>query len=722
MVTPRPAMAIASRVIREDINKLPARVSGLVLQLSEKYSQDPKSAGLSFEHIQGTDHLYSVRLNRQYRGITYKLPKSRMVLLVHVGNHDDAYAWAKRHKCGVNPETGTVQVYPTDMPVLDLDLPKPDPSASGLLDNMGLSDQRVMKLGIPKELVPLARTVSHEFDFQQIKALFPAEAQDALFMLLAGYTFKEARAELSLADEGAVDVEDLDKALDRPGSKAQFWVVDNQEELERMLKAPLEQWRIFLHPSQRAIVERKWNGPVRVLGGAGTGKTVVAMHRAKWLLQQTRDQKRNKVLFLTFSVNLASDLRRNMRTLITSDVDLQRLEVINLDRWVSNALKTFGTSLRLLYDNLRGRDIKSRVWGEILDYAGNDLEFGRDFYPKEWQSVALDLGALDEQSYLLVPRTGRGTPLTRAKRKKIWKVFAAYRSLLHNQGYIEREDAFHEVQGLAAAEPERLPYASVVVDESQDFGNSAFRLIHTLSIVRKVSSAVEPVPDSLFLVGDAHQRIYNRRVTLSHCGINIRGRSSRLTINYRTTDAILKTAVSIMEGVSVDDLDKDKDSLARYHSLFYGPKPERKLFNSAEEMVSGAIAWIEDVKKSEGMLYSEFCFVGRTNRQLTEWKEALESQGIAASQLTPDIEDTGDIDAVRIATAHRVKGLEFTGVVLMDADEYYFPLLAGQPPANEWEEEQLLTRERSLMHVAVSRAKRHLLLCSHRGWSEFLKQ
>lgn len=801
---------------------LPHKVQGKVKEFIRKFQRQPDSPGIRREKIQGAKHLYSVRIDQKYRGVTFNPPRSRVVILLYVGDHDDAYAWATRHTCQVNAVTGVLQVY-SSVAVVPPDSVKPPanispaPQTKGLLDTLQLRDRQVLRLGIPEELIPLARSINHEDDYDRLKDHFSQDAQDALCMLLAGYEYNQVLDELyqshtsmraidsvsltpsssihrklgsdprmplgrprdssgdkaaptispleadgsekgpsdteesaidtqsqleeiqylvgyvgasvhpeespSDMEEAAIDTDNIAAALARTGSRAHFWVVDDEEELKRMLDAPLDKWRIFLHPSQRRLVDKQWNGPVRVLGGAGTGKTVVAMHRARWLLQFHALEAESKILFLTFSANLAEDLKRNLRALIASEADFKRLEVIHLDSWVFRFLKQNQSSFRIMYDNAETHVLRDQAWIEAIQEYGTNLEFDQRFYEDEWRHVVLAQGAFSQAEYLRVQRTGRGAPLTRTKRAQIWKVFEAFRARLKASGYVEREDGFREARQIIEANGLRRPYASVIVDEAQDLGNEAFRLIQALAHPVPTDADAEPdLKNRLFIVGDAHQRIYGRHVVLGQCGIDIRGRSRRLRINYRTSEPVLKTAAAIMDGESVDDLNGGLDSLRGYRSLYGGPEPYYLSFNSFLEAVEGVVAWIENLRRNQSLNYGDFCLVARKNRTLDQWDEALQNNGLDAYRLRRNNPDTGDIDAVRLSTAHRVKGLEFFCVVILDADAGSYPdlkhkpLEAGASVVQQWQQ-----GERALLHVAVSRAKRHLALCTTTGhFSSFL--
>ncbi|MGE0820738.1 MAG: UvrD-helicase domain-containing protein [Candidatus Binatia bacterium] len=358
----------------------------------------------------------------------------------------------------------------------------------------------------------------------------------------------------------AVDTTDYVAALNNPDFQRRFFVVEDDLELAAMLSALLEKWQVFLHPSQRRLVERHWNGPVRVLGGAGTGKTVAAMHRAKWLAQQVFTSAHDRLLFTTFPRNLAADIRKNLLSICPEEV-MRRIEVVNLDKWVSDFLQRHGYSYDIDYGERTGR-----LWEQALNSAPSKVQVPVSFYREEWERVIQPQGVSSVEEYMKASRIGRGVQLNRSGRKAVWSVFEEYRLLLNEQRLREGDDAMRDARLLLESKGNQTPYQAIIVDEAQDMGPQAFRLLRQL------------IPggdrqDDLFIVGDAHQRIYRHKVVLGQCGINIQGRSRKLKINYRTTEETRRWATNLLEGFSIDDLDAGVDDQKGYKSLLHGVTP-----------------------------------------------------------------------------------------------------------------------------------------------------
>ncbi|MDP2105325.1 MAG: AAA family ATPase, partial [Desulfobulbaceae bacterium] len=310
-----------------------------------------------------------MRIDQDYRGIVLKPESGNVYMLLWVDHHDKAYAWAANRIISIHPETGSLQVVDVQFQQAP-DVIDGGPSAAieeGIFCQY--KDKELLRLGVPEVLLPVVRAIKTEAELDRVAGSFPQEAYEALFLLAAGYSLAEAVLEMDLKQqEKVVNVDDFDVALENPDTKRRFHVVSDSLELAEILKEPLAQWRVFLHPSQQKIVDGVYNGPVRVLGGAGTGKTVVAMHRAKLLAQNVTGN--NKILFTTFTKNLAADIADNLKKICPTDI-LQRIGVINLDAWVSKFLKKTGYEFSIAFD-----EETRKCWGNAMNLSPSDLGLG----------------------------------------------------------------------------------------------------------------------------------------------------------------------------------------------------------------------------------------------------------------------------------------------------------------------------------------------------------
>lgn len=661
----------------------------------EKFKANPTASGLNYEKIADASdpNIRSVRVDQQYRAIVLKPAQGNVYMLLWVDNHDDAYAWATKRQFSIHPDTGALQVVDVSevaSPVASLSAPE----AAGLFDSV--RDRELRRLGIPESSIPAVRALHSEEDLEENADGLPQEAYEALIMLAAGYSVEDAERELERTTKTRVDTQDFAAALDNADSQRRFVIVDDDYELQQMLAAPLEQWRVFLHPTQRKIVEMNANGPARVLGGAGTGKTVVAMHRAKWLAEHLAGATKGRILFTTFTKNLATDIKESLQS-ICDTATLGRIEVINIDAWVSQFLRQSGYEYRIVFG-----DELSQIWQSALNQAPSELAFDDQFYRDEWEKVVQAQGLTDRQDYVKASRTGRGRPLSRRDRLSVWTVFEEYRALLNGRRWRELTDAVRDARNIIESRGRVLPYVAVVVDEAQDMSPEVYRLIRQI---------VPASANDIFVTGDAHQRIYAQKVVLSHCGIDIRGRSRRLRVNYRTTEQTRKWAVSLLEGRSFDDLDGGTDDQRGYKSLLEGPDPQIMEHGDFASECEALSKRINDLVAAGATLPS-ICVVARTNDLLAQYEGALASSGLDTYRIRRSSADNRRKPGVRLATMHRVKGIEFDHVMIVGTNETIVPLTAAMLADNPFEQLESETRERALLYVAATRAKHSLAISS----------
>jgi superfamily I DNA/RNA helicase len=524
----------------------------------------------------------------------------------------------------------------------------------------------------------------------------PALAYEGLKFLVDGEPLADVRDALGLSGASpAVEPGDFEAALQRDSSKQHFVLVENDEALQAMLDAPLEKWRVFLHPSQRQLVERSWNGPVRVLGGAGTGKTVVAMHRAAYLAREVYTGERDRILFTTFTANLAEDIAQNLDKLLEGAAR-KRVEVVHLDKWVAQFLKANGYDYAIAYWPDLPESTKTD-WDNAVAVGPSD--FSPAFYREEWERVVQPQGCVSEENYIKAPRAGRGERLSRGQRKEIWPVFDSYRNALEAKRLKEGPDAMRDAASLLQKRKASVPYKAAIVDEAQDIPTIGFELIRAM---------LPEGPNDLFIVGDGHQRIYGRHVSLGKAGIKIVGRSRRLRINYRTTEQIRRFAVAQLEGVHVDDLDDGSDNMKGYLSLMKGPPPSIANYKTLEDEAKTIADY---VRAGEA---ERTCLVARTNGWVDKYQDELDALGLKIYKISRTTRDDASKPGLRVATMHRVKGLEFDRVIIAGANADLLPLASALARASdEAAREDLEHQERALFYVALTRARREVLITSH---------
>ena len=694
-----PTVAIASEFL-DAFARIPRAQQRKVREFTEKFRSNPKGPGINYEKIHAVkdDKVRFVRIDQKYRAVILHPAEGDVYVLVWVDNHDEAMDWAGKRRFEVNPVTGSLQVFSVSE-AEEAVAPQKKAARPGLLD--AYPDDVLLSFAVPEALLPSVRAVKTQDALLALVKHLPAEAAEALTWLGEGNPVEEVRAAVTVAPaKEAVNPEDLGTALENPDTKRRFVTVKSQDDLTSILNAPLAKWRIFLHPSQEKLVGKKYNGPARVLGGPGTGKTVVAMHRARHLAREVFKEKTDRILFTTKTANLAESVEQNLSGLCGDEMG--RIEVVHLDAWAVRFMKSQKVDFQVASD-----EEIDQCWEEALAVAGNP-DFDVGFLRQEWALVVQTNGITTLPAYLQVPRTGRGRTLTKPGRGKVWKVFEEYSSALKDKGKHEWLQVIQETRRYLEKKREILPYRAVVVDESQDFHPEEWKLIRAL---------VPQGANDLFLVGDAHQRIYGRKVTLKDCGVLIQGRSTNLKINYRTTEQIRNWSMALLQGIEVDDLDGEKDREEGYKSLLSGAAPEVRQFDTAEAEGTFLVETVKELLKYKQP--EEICLVARTGKLLLERYQPLLKAAKVPSVVLEKKNDPGS-PGVRLGTMHRVKGLEFPVMLLAGVNSGVVPMrvasVEGDPTARAEHEE----RERSLLFVAATRARDHLIVTAHGNPSPFL--
>lgn len=699
-----------AREFLADFSKLDAAVQKRVQELAEKCRQLSvaeltKLKGLHLETYsdQKDPRARTIRLGDNHRGIALVPEGAEQIVLIDVLPHDDADRWMRNNEFKVNEATGALEVVNTAAINATAEALGASASVAPAAEvPPRLFAHRKSKdftqLGINEELLPTLRLLETERELEGLLTVLPQGQAEALILLTGDDSVEFIYSEIAgEAKPHEIDADDVAAAVHAPASWSTFHVVADEVELAEMLALPLAQWRTYLHQSQRAAAYRSvFNGPARITGGAGTGKTVVAMHRAKALADMLQDRSAKPILFTTYTRNLAQTIERDLHLLGGTDL-LDVVEVLNVDRLAN----------RVVHDaeggapGVTSKKYLDLVWEETVDELGYDLS--PSFVFQEWEQVVLAQGLESRDEYFGAPRSGRGTRLDRKQRAQVWKVLEAATQRLASRN----ERTYVQIAAAAAGylgQEVVKPYQHVIVDEAQDLHEAQWRLLR---------AAVTEGPNDLFIVGDAHQRIYGRRSSLSKVGINIRGRSRKLRINYRTTRQILRWSLAMLGEGDYDDLDEGSDSqdVAGYHSYLDGPEPTCEGFASKGAMVAGLVRqvqrWI-----ANGVDESDIGIAARTRGSFGAVEEALRSGGVLAQLLGRDLKSG---DGVAIGTMHRMKGLEYRCMAVIDVsvDEVPNPFDLTARSDDPVQHDLDVQRERCLLYVACTRARDDLWV----GWS-----
>lgn len=693
--TVNPMLAMSTDFF-EAFSRLPNAIRKKAQTFLAKFMTNSRTSGLNYEKINDApDDFRSVRIDDNYRAILSRPKKGNVYLLLWVDTHDEAYQWARTHVCNINRTTGSMQVYQS----VTVQAPEvPEPQSTDWLDQCEplfkpFNAEALESIGVPSECLTVVYKVRNRDELESIRANLPLEAFESLVWLAEG----EPLDVVQETYKAGIQTDDPAVALKTMGSQRTFRVIESDEEMMQIVDASLEQWRVFLHPTQKRLVEREAVTPMMVRGAAGTGKTVVAMHRAVNLVRR-RDWNPNlKLLFTTFTKNLAVDISAQLDSICSAE-EKRRIEVVNIDAWVAAFLKRHHVTKTIAYPGLPQYDA---CWNDALTLTDLSLGLPNSFYEEEWKRVILPQEIMNEKEYLRASRKGRGTPLSRNQRKAVWPVFDEMRNQMSSLGLMTIEDGCFMAIHILKTQVGITQYQAVVVDETQDLGNEALTLLARLALPNG-DEAEEP---RIFLVGDGQQRIYSRHGTLSSCGINVRGRrSERLKLTYRTTEEIRRAANAVLEGVHFDDMDEGSETVAGCLSNRHGVRPEVFVANSINEEADWIEARIQEVKTSLNLVDGDICVVARTNAIADLYRDIFVQKGFTTVKLSRKSHDDRGMTGLRFATMHRVKGLEYKAVFIVDAAEGKIPLMDNVSDDEEEKIMQDLT-ERSLFYVSASRAK-----------------
>ncbi len=670
-----------ARTFHKSLDRLPRDAQAAVKAVAFDFMAEPDRPGFQMHRIDRTreERFWSIRAGRDLRIIVFK--DGTRTVLCHVDRHDAAYAWAERRRFEVHPVTGSVQIVEIEEVVREeIHTVARTRTAPPLFADE--DEAYLLALGVPPAWLDHVRQVDED-GLTAILDRLPEEAAEALVRLATGER-PEPKAAPAAAD--AAD------AFAHPDARRRFWVAADEAALARALEAPWEQWAVFLHPSQRDAVVRDWRGPARVSGGAGTGKTVVALHRAARLAERAGD---GRVLLTTFSATLAKRLAQGFDRLLGERPARTRVDVEHLHRLAVDLVRRAGGPPPVPVD---GDDL-DRFIAEAAAEAGVRFPDAA-FLRAEWDAVVDYWGLIEWPAYRDIFRRGRGSPLGRARRWRIWQVMAGVRRRLDAAGTgtwgdtVDRARAVVEAATAGGAAP---PYAHVVADEAQDFGPRDLRLIRALA---------PPGPHDLFFAGDVGQRIYRWPFSWRDAGIDVAGRGARLTVNYRTT-AQIKRFADLMAPARLTDVDGIEAARGAV-SLLVGPEPECLGGGGVADEVAAIAEWLAGLL-ARGVAPQEIGLFARTARLLEERAEpACARAGLPHARLTRGALPE---DRAVLATMHVAKGLEFRAVALVGCDAAHLPHPRALAAADDADGRRAATeRERCLFYVGCTRARDALLI------------
>ncbi|WP_371635411.1 AAA family ATPase [Streptomyces zaomyceticus] len=730
----------------KEILRLPRAVKGAIYDFQHKFKENPHLRGLRLKQLEGHDRLWSARINDEYRVLLLRLADTDW-LIVSVKHRKEAYEKLDRLSYGINRITGGIEY--VDLQIVEESVlrraatprpatapaePAPTPKPAPVPLFAAFSDEQLIDLGVAGPLVPVVRTLTTEDQLLGLAEYAPQLTSEVLLALHDGASYDAVLEQITspVSTPDPVDTDDFRAAAERPATM----VTTTDEALREALEGgDFGRWKVFLHPTQSRLVEREYSGPARVGGGPGTGKTIVALHRVKHLVDRLPPGRNKPVLLTTYNKNLAADLRSRLLQLGGEEL-LARVEISHVDQLALRVVREAepGSAKQTLDESQALREWRAML--DELGEAGWDAQFLHD----EWSQVILGQAVVSRTEYFRARRAGRGKNISRAERAEIWQLAERFTQRLDRLGRqtweqvaeraarleMDREQRIQAVErqreeagGLdnihlqaGSAGWLRHRFQHIVVDEAQDLRAAHWKLLRAM---------VPRAANDIFLVGDTHQRIYGNQVTLGSLGVHIRGRSAKLTLSYRTTRQILGSALGVLSGESFDDLDGSTEDLAGYRSVLTGSLPQLHGcddWESEQESIAALLAdWIA-LPTPPGQI--AVCVP--TNAMASELAfTLLAHKGIKAVEIGPE-GPRGD-EGVHIGTMFRFKGLEYQRMVIAGVRDGLVPREAvtrlRSDDAVRYRRE--LQRARSLLFVAATRSRDSLAIFWHGRPSPFLE-
>ncbi|MEV0302200.1 UvrD-helicase domain-containing protein [Streptomyces prasinus] len=750
----------------QELYKLDRSVKGKFYDFSHRFRQNPDHPGLDLKPLKGDGRVYRAKIDQSYRALLAKIgideAGREKWLVVAVRHRKHVY---EELSVAINRITGEIEfvdlsvvgqsvlqragmtLTPAEQPEAadEPEAPTPVPATAEPADEAtavpeaepllaGLTAEDLRDLGVAEQLIDLALAVTESTELDALVSGAPLLTKDILYGLAAGLSIDDVRKEIT----APVDVElDEDERHDLDAALARTTVTTIDDALKDIIEeGDFRAWKVFLHPAQAKLVDRRYSGPSRVSGGPGTGKTIVALHRVKHLAERLPPGHNKPILLTTFTKNLTIDLRARLASLLEPEL-LARVDITHIDQLAARVLNentVAGAGKQRIYDNV-ALDTLRQVLLEL-----DEKRWDAEFLYEEWEQVILGQSLGTRKAYFDARRAGRGRSVSRPDRAQIWKILEQFTTRLDKEGRetwgqaAERAARF-EMQRAAKIERRQEykdeiggkdlihrddssgmyylghRYKHVVVDEAQDLRPAHWKMLRAM---------VAPGANDMFIAGDTHQRIYDQQVTLGTVGVNIRGRAARLTLSYRTTREILNRAMEVVNPksaqITFDDLDDGTDTLDGYRSVLRGPAPEFVRCESWDDelaqLATTLRAWREELATSgaNGKVRDPrgtiaVCVADREAVNQVMYHLATEAELTVAELTKEGVKGDGDI---HVGTMHRFKGLEYQRLAIVGARDGVIPRASVVQRYRDTDPRRLAREEmkaRSLLFVAATRAR-----------------
>lgn len=669
----------------EPLFALPKKIQTKVVNFQRKFRECTTANGMHLEPIaQFNDaSMRTARIDDNYRAVIGLIDDN--AYLLYVGTHENAYNWGIRKKLVWNDHTQACQLV-TVHQITETVVKTEESESKETYPYDNVLEEQWLKIGVPEELIAQVKLIKSLDDLELLEEYLPTDAFENIYNLLDGENIDDIIAEI----EDGQAKENEDQLLSN-NNKRRFVELTDDDALQRILDNDMDKWQLFLHPSQQKLVDADYKGTMKVSGGAGTGKTVAALHRLKHLSGNSEA----KILFTTYT----RTLRENLEELVKKmGINRSRCTLSNIDQVLIETARQYNIKDGYKILDYSGDEESLKLWREVLETEVT--EFDEKFLYDEYIDVIVYFGNNDVKSYMMQQRVGRTKALSRKQRIEIWKLVEKYIDLKQERKVVDRLELFNETTRYLNDNNIR-PYTNVIADEFQDFSNPELKFLRAL---------VAEGRNDLFLTGDPMQRIYSgRKINFGAAGINVRGvRSRRLKINYRTTEPIKKVAVSVIKGITFEDMDGGTESMNGYVSLIHGgEKPIYKIVGNATDEVTQTVEWVNECINNQ-INANDICIAAPSMGLMKDLQSYLHTNGIPYKVLKGTSKQ-GASNGISLCTLHSLKGLEFKVVVLIGINERNIPskVTEGYPftGMDALDKKEFLSSKRSLLYVAITRAR-----------------
>ena len=675
-----------SETFFDAVFKLPKKTQEKVVAFQKKFREDPTTLGIHLEPIAQfkNNALRTARLDDNYRIVVGVLNGDNYSLL-YVANHEEAYRWGMNKRFVWNEHTQACQLVTITETEEQPAVTSPTSSKESPYF-AGVPNEKLLKIGIPQEMIARVLEIKNLDDLDALEPILPVDAYENIFNIMDG---ENIDAIITTIEEGQAHANEDELLSDN--NKRRFVELTDDDALQQIIEQGMDKWQIFLHPSQRKLVNAEYKGTIKVSGGAGTGKTIAAIHRLKHLCETPGVN----VLFTTYTRTLCENLAASIEKL---GVPKQKYTLSNIDKVLLDVAEKYKVKDGYKVLDYSGDEESLKLWREVLETEVT--EFDEQFLYDEYIDVIVYFGNKDAKQYMMQPRVGRTKALSRKQRIDIWKLVEKYVTLKQERRVVDRLELFNETTTYLN-ENDIHPYTNVIADEFQDFSNPELKFLRAL---------VAEGCNDLFLTGDPIQRIYTgRKINFGAAGINVRGvRSKKLKINYRTTEPIKRVAIGVVKGMEFDDMDGGKENTNGYVSLIHeGEAPQYRIVDDANAEVQQVIDWMKECQKSDIKL-SEICIAAPSMNLLKDIQSRLHHDGTDYKVLK-GTQKQGSSDGVALCTLHSLKGLEYRVIILIGINERNLPSKAteGYPFSgmDKVAQKEFLSSKRSLLYVAITRAR-----------------